>query len=420
MNIATQNTLSSIKPIENTILILLLIIMSYTVSFARMGRARIENNTIVTDEGTRLRGGTFWLYGWIPSKTKWAMSETPWMLMNDFGFNAVRLACAYRPEKEGNYSLAKYDTILDAMIARAENNGVYAIIDYHPTPGAYYNIAGSSNSDTYENNRQHAIDFWIRFANRYRNRTNVIFELINEPIFSSPNDYNDTIIDDFENLWRICDSIAPEVPIIVLSYCQVGNHASQSIDWPAIKAAELEGIDWKKTAVGFHSYWRDSSTRIEDLQKKYPCINTEFMCLDGSKHMKIMDGYEYHGTLMEKLKISWLQWDILDRKESVEQKLPKVLQNLKDSSLFWPKDSSLRDGKSSIISTSPPKNTKDAQVKMRKIYIYLSPQHNYETRNDLFFYLNGKMINTTFTNHNAPAIIVRCDKNLKNKKYPNF
>lgn len=297
-------------------------------------RPRIESNTLVGSNGARLRGGTFWLYGWISSKTTWALSDAPWQAIRDSKLNAVRLACAYRPERASNYSLDQYELILDQLVDRAEDEGVTVVIDYHPAPGLYYNVFGNTGSDTYENNKLHARAFWSRFASRYKDRNNVVFELVNEPVFDGPNDYKAELLVDFQELWQLCHNLAPEIPIILLTYCQVGNHASDPSDWPANKASQLVGIDWTKTAVGFHSYWRDSSARIVDLKSRYPCMNTEFMTYANGGEMKEMDGYEHHGTLMETLGISWLQWDIIDRVESLP-KLEVVIADLKDKGVYW-------------------------------------------------------------------------------------
>ena len=286
-----------------------------------MGRPRIENNNIVSDQGTLLRGGTFWIYGWMRNKTDWALSPEPWKAIDENNFNAMRVACAYRIDRDNNYSLEQYDTILDSLFTLADQHGVYLIIDFHDTPGKYRHSSGTA--------------FWKHIAPRYKDRTNAIYELANEPVFSQPDNYTDQLLRNFEELWNICDSLAPETPIIILSFCQVGYSKST----PSQKADLLKGIDWKKTVVGFHSYWRDSSERIIDLKKRYPCINTEFMCLkEGSNEMKKMDGYKYHATLMEKLRISWLQWDILDREKSMIQKLPRVIKDLKEKGVFWIND----------------------------------------------------------------------------------
>ena len=249
-----------------------------------LGRPRIADNTLVGSDGRRLRGGTLWLYGWIGDKKAWAMSEAVWQSMRDHRLNVVRVACAYRPERENNLSLEQYEALLDTLIDRAEASGIYVIIDFHPRPGSYDMTAART--------------FWNRIARRYRDRPNVIYELINEPVFSRPDDYTDQTLRDFEELWRLVHELAPDTPAIVMTFCQVGDTGRT----PAQVVDALRGIDWSKTAVGFHSYWRDSSERIVDLKRHYPCINTEFYNFRPNarrREMQIMDGHAYHATLME-------------------------------------------------------------------------------------------------------------------------
>lgn len=303
---------------------------AFEYSNTRDERPRIENNTLVAPDASLLRGGTFWIYGWMSYKTDFALSDAPWLAIRENDLNAVRVACGYRPEKAGNYSLERYEEILEQIISRAESMGVTVVIDYHPEPGEYY----SPDPEIYNNNKAHARAFWTCIASRFKDRKNVVFELVNEPVFDSPNDYCEELLQDFVELWQLCHGIAPEVPIIVMTFCQVGNHASDTRDWPSERAGWLEGIDWRKTAVGFHSYWRDSSERIVDLKNKYPCINTEFMTYPDGSGLKAMDGYDHHGTLMEQLGISWLQWDILDRQQSLD-KLKVVIDDLKKHGVYW-------------------------------------------------------------------------------------
>ncbi len=289
------------------------------VAPAPPARPRIAAGTLVGGDGRRLRGGTFWLYGWIPGKTAWALSDPPWEAMRDYRLNVVRLACAYRPERAQTYTLDRYEALLDRLIDRAEAAGVYVILDYHPRPGSYDMDAATA--------------FWSRFAPRYKDRAHMIYELINEPVFSQPDDYTDRTLRDFETLWRLVDTLAPQTPTIIMTFCQVGNAGRT----PRQVVDELRGIDWSKTAVGFHSYWRDSSERIVDLMRHYPCMNTEFYTLRPNsrrREMQAMDGYAHHGTLMEALGISWAHWRILDTAGSLGQ-LDAVIADLQAHDRYW-------------------------------------------------------------------------------------
>jgi hypothetical protein len=157
------------------------------------GWARVDRtqNTLVTDQNTRLRGGTFWLYGCIAENLSYATSAEAWDLIQSCRFNAMRLTCAYRPGHSRNLSLDAYEALPDDLLGLADEKGIYCVIDYHDTPGQYHMNA--------------AVAFWTRFAARYANRGNVIFELTNEPVSWDPADYTDGNLRDFGQLWRLCN-----------------------------------------------------------------------------------------------------------------------------------------------------------------------------------------------------------------------
>lgn len=312
---------------KNFIIVFFIIIQVFSFSVSAIERPKIVNNTIVAGDGTtRLRGGTFWIYGWISDKTTWALSDAPWAAMKENALNALRVACAYRPEHADNYSLDQYEFFLDKIIDMADTAGIYVIIDYHPTPGDYY----QSDPTLFDIQKQHARDFWGRFADRYKDRKHVIFELVNEPVFSQPENYNQSLINEFESLWQFVDDLAPETPIITLTFPQTGYSGRT----PVQVANSLEGIDWSKTIVGFHSYWRDNSLRMVDLKNNFPCMNTEFGSTIDGGIMKTLDGYKWHSTRMEMLGISWLAWYILDRSQNL-QYLDSIVADAKEHGVYW-------------------------------------------------------------------------------------
>ena len=52
------------------------------------------------------------------------------------------------------------------------------------------------------------------------------------------------------------------------------------------------------------------------------------------REMQPMDGHRFHGTLMEKLGISWMHWLIIDREQSL-QSLEPVMADLKANGCYW-------------------------------------------------------------------------------------
>jgi hypothetical protein len=181
-------------------------------------------------------------------------------------------------------------------------------------------------------------DFWNRFAPRYADRTHVFYELTNEPVGWTPKDYRDHHLRDFEKLYKICDDAAPETPIVILSFANVGYNGAT----PEEVASKLQGIDWNKTVVGFHSYHRRDTRRFQGLHDAFPCFNTEFENQGTTGNMKVTthDGvkYAYHASLMEVLGISWLQWDNIDTEWATQNRLPPMLNDLKQKNLYWEPD----------------------------------------------------------------------------------
>ncbi len=283
------------------------------------GRPYIENNTLVTDQGSRIRGSTFWLYGWMYDKIQFAKSETAWKNFHPNRLNAVRLACAYRPDHHKNLSLDQYENLLDDLIDRAAKKGIYVLIDYHYYPGSY-SMSGAK-------------DFWNRFAPRYADRSHVIYELANEPVSWAAKDFRDHHLRDFEELWRICDRHAPKTPIVILSFANVGYDGAT----PRQVADRLQGIDWNKTLVGFHTYWRDNSSRMQDLKKGYPVVCTEFMDCEWHE-TKPLDGVCQHSVRMEQLGISWWQWEIMETESEMRKTMPRMVQGNKNAGTWWKAD----------------------------------------------------------------------------------
>jgi hypothetical protein len=293
----------------------------------------------VTDQGTLIRGSTFWLYGWMYNKVEFAQSETAWNNFHPNRLNGVRLACAYRPDHNNNLSLDEYETLLDDLIDRAAEAGIYVLLEYHYYPGNY-DMGG-------------ATAFWNRFAPRYADRTHVIYELTNEPVSWASKDYQDGHLRDFEELWRICDSHAPHTPIVILSFANVGYDGAT----PREVADLLQGIDWSKTLVGFHTYWRESSDRMQDLKEGYPVVCTEFMDCEWHE-TKPLDGVCQHSVRMEQMGISWWQWEIMETESEMNQTMPRMVQGNKDAGTWWEADDyescgEARDTVAPTITTPP-------------------------------------------------------------------
>ena len=151
------------------------------------GWAKIENNTLVSDQGTLLRGATLWFIPYASSEYDWATSTSAWSYFTQYHLNTVRLAVDYGPVTSAvpsTLTMAQVENELDTAIAKATANHMYAVIDLHWDAGAH--------------DQSSAVTFWTTIAARYKNDTNVIYELLNEPVAWSPKNYTAQDLSDEE------------------------------------------------------------------------------------------------------------------------------------------------------------------------------------------------------------------------------
>ena len=282
------------------------------------GRVKVVGDTILTDQNTRLRGATFYLYGWKTTELNYAKSTAAWDNLVANRFNAVRLACAYRPGTSGNLSLDQYQTLLDDMVSKAAARGLYVMIDYHPTPGSY--------------NMTDARNFWTRFAPRYADRTHVIYEVVNEPVSWTPSAYTQTNVNDFKSLYTLIRGYAPNTHLALFSFAVATTGMVDVVNM-------ISGIDWTKTSVAFHPYHISSSSGIDELKaSSYPCFASEFEMQETTGNMKYIDGYRYAAELMEDKKLSWFQWDISQHQAAVDDNMVELINRFKSVGKYWTAD----------------------------------------------------------------------------------
>jgi hypothetical protein len=358
-----------------------------TSSSGARGRPTIVNNTLVSDQGTLLRGGTLWLVPEDPSQYNWAVSTptdpdqddctsnpcgNPWPIFTQYHLNTVRLATEYGPVSsaagvsaplclpESSSSCPASNnalTILESEVAQATANHMYAVIDLHWDSGAY--------------DLPSAKIFWTAVANQFKNNTNVIFELLNEPVAWNPDNYTAQNIQDQETLYNIVHTEAPQTPVILLTFAvpMNGNNTSDSSPNMTSVAKQLTGVDWSNAAVGFHGYWVNYDTGEVDLKKSFPTIDTEFglpcnqpATLAGGGSLSPManpsyssnptgnDEYcvydsttpsqldTYQSQVMNELGISWICWDC-NSEPGNSIRLAYMEQAATTAGWWWPEDS---------------------------------------------------------------------------------
>ena len=323
-----------------------------STSTGARGRPTVVNNTLVSDQGTLLRGSALWFVPEDPSQYNWAVSTSdnpdqddcttkscgnPWPIFGQYHLNTVRLAVEYGP-KAGN-DLTKTEADIASAVAQATAHGMYAVIDLHWSSGEY--------------DLPSAKTFWSAIAPLYKDNTNVIFELLNEPVSWRPMDYTTQNVQDEETLYNIVHTAAPDTPVIMMTFAiPMNTAASNTTPTMADVSKKLTGIDWTKTVVGFHGYWVNYDTGESQLQASFPAMNTEFAspCNQaGDENAGIMQDYcvydvtkptqvdTYQSQVMEELKLSWLCWDCNSEPGS-DSRLASLQQAAMKNGWWWPAD----------------------------------------------------------------------------------
>lgn len=208
-----------------------LLLVSSTNAFATRGRVKVANSTIVTDRGTLIRGARVSLdiFNESPSQADIATMK------NSRGLNAFHIYAEFPGSNQpAGYNSAKVDTVVDL----ADQNDLYVVL----TIGS-----GGANGSF---NGAYVTAFWNFYAPRYKDRTHVIYEVVNEPqAWSAP--YNNATLTMEKNAYTQIRGLAPDTHIMMMSYSQPVN-ATQA----ATECANL-GISWDNASVAFHTYGID-------------------------------------------------------------------------------------------------------------------------------------------------------------------
>jgi Cellulase (glycosyl hydrolase family 5) len=262
------------------------------------GRVRVQNGTVVADDGSLLRMVHSYVHDFFSpyyTDVHW------WRAMRDVGhFNTVRVM-AYLGSWPKSPQIMDLKTLLprlDGMVDLAAEAGLYLLIDNHSECCGNQDVT----NDTV---------FWKAVAPRYKDRTHVFYELKNEPWqYSGLPEYERT-------MYEVTQPLAPETHIILWTIENL-IHLSD----PLALVRSLPGIDYSNASVGVHPYatyrtrqkicdalgltsygceprLQQLLTLIETLKSQYPTVMTELAPNEA--------GAPDSGFLMvmEKLGVSW-------------------------------------------------------------------------------------------------------------------
>ena len=281
-------------------------------------RVIVKDANIFSDTYQPLRCSHVFLYegtlAAIDTKEKWLETQRYLdTLVNNYGFNCIRVAVwNWQMRNATNQGYSAINQVAQDRVQRyvdyASDAGIYILLnlhsDYNTPYREDYKIKGSDNLSI--NVLQNAKTFWSIYGERYKDQTNVLFELGNEPKIDK-NDFANIV-----GLYHYLRDIAPKTHIVVWSF----NVTSQT---PPESFLQYEGrgkkkIDYRNASIGFHNYENDGLRAWEDAQAwqqaGFPVICTEFASYADYTLENVSDLPHYLSAVKsaERLGIGWTGW----------------------------------------------------------------------------------------------------------------
>jgi hypothetical protein len=163
-------------------------------SSGQIGHLADSNGNIVVLHGADESGTENYCFTWGPPRIVISPEGGPSPLTQDsltamksWGLNAVRIPLNEDcwlgiNDVDSSVGGANYQTpIQQAVDLITKTNGMYVILDLHiSAPGTTQALSQAAMADT-----DHSVTFWQQVAAAYKNNGSVVFDLFNEPNFSS-------------------------------------------------------------------------------------------------------------------------------------------------------------------------------------------------------------------------------------------
>ena len=264
------------------------------------GQLQVNGNQLCDRSGNPvvLRGVSF---GWHNIWPRFYNKKAVKWLVNDWHATIVRASMGIQIEDNYLENPEFAEKCITAVVDAAIKNGVYVIIDWH----------------AHTMHTQEAKAFFSRMAQKYGKYPNVIYELYNEPIDDS-----------WESLKAYAKEIISEIrkydpDNIILMGCP---HWDQDIH--LVAESPIEGVTNVMYTLHFYAgthkdYLRD---RLEDAVKSgLPVFVSECGGMDASGNGPLdPDEYQKWIDVMERNRVSWVNWSISDKDETCSMILPRA------------------------------------------------------------------------------------------------
>ena len=271
---------------------------------SKLPRLQVKGTQLVNSSGKKvqLRGISTHGLSWYPEYVN--QSAFTFMKKN-WKVNAVRLAM-YTAEYNGYCTgdasnRRKLEACIDNGVKYATNAGMYVIIDWH--------ILSDGHP---QQNQKEALKFFKKMAKKYKNNTNVIYEICNEPnggtSWSTIKKYAEKIIKGI----RTYDKKA----VILVGTPNWSQDVDQAALSPVSKKYRKNVMYTLHFYAATHKEWlRDKAQAA--LDKGLPLFVSEFSICDASGNGGL-DKAEAKKwlTFLDKNNISYMAWSLSNKAES--------------------------------------------------------------------------------------------------------
>ena len=277
------------------------------------GMLSIKDGKIVNKKGNNLtlRGlsthNLYW-YGRIYNKKN--LKE----IVETWGINVFRIAVYTNPAEEGYIKNKNQIKQIEKIIDYCIELDIYVIVDWH--------ILIDNNPNTY---REEAKDFFDKISLKYKDSSNIIYEICNEPNGEDVT-WNEDIKPYAEEVIQVIRKNTKKSLVIV-----------GLADWcKDIDSAKENLLDDKNTIYAVHFYAGNQNNQLKEeissaLKEKMPLIVTECGATNESGDGKLYKNefikwIEY----LEKNNISWIVWQLSEKDEASSLVIKKEVQDRLD------------------------------------------------------------------------------------------
>lgn len=256
---------------------------------------------VIAANPPRLRGTPMVLGKNYGASVAFATDIKNWEKVKALGLNTVRICHVdawFVDRKNVEWTPEQALPWLDKCVANAQATGMNIIINYHNTGEQDFQEKAGKPLDF-----TRVAEFWHLVAPRYREQTNVCYELNNEPSFGGGTFFKPEFHRGLMQLYRQVRQDAPQRTILLFSFNALAPDLKDIVD---TYAAE---IDWAHTLVAFHFYGGDGTSKVaRKLVQAYPSTCTEWDYPGAANYVKPVDGKLMSAENCENLGVGWIDW----------------------------------------------------------------------------------------------------------------